>query len=157
MPNGFTVTLERFKRDDVVKLGQIQSSFAKIGITVKLNITEGYGYYDSAWLNSTLGITDYDHRAIPNVFLNRIFKSTGDWNAAHYNNPKFDAAADRFMKAADFATKRAASKEIQTILLEDTPVIITYFANTITAVKKNLTGFRTTAIGYFDAARAKVT
>ncbi|MEK7295202.1 MAG: ABC transporter substrate-binding protein [Actinomycetota bacterium] len=158
VPNGFTVTLESFKRDDVVKLGQvIQSSFAKIGITVKLNITEGYGYYDFAWLNSTLGITDYDHRAIPNVFLNRIFKSTGDWNAAHYNNPKFDAAADRFMKAADFATKRAASKEIQTILLEDTPVIIVYFANTITAVNKNLTGFRTTAIGYFDAARAKVT
>ncbi len=158
VPNGFTVTLESFMRDDIVKLGQvIQSSFAKIGITVKLNITEGYSYYDFAWLNSSLGISDYEHRAIPNVFLNRVFKSTGDWSASHYSNPKFDAAADRFMKSADFATQRAASKVIQTILLEDTPVIIAYFANTISAVKRNLAGFRTTGIGHFDAAGAKLT
>jgi peptide/nickel transport system substrate-binding protein len=155
--NGFTVTLESFKRDDIVKLGQvIQSSFAEIGITVKLNITEGYGYYDFAWLNSSLGITDYGHRGIPNVYLNRAFKSTGDWSACHYNNPKFDAAADRFMKSADFAKQRVASKEIQTILLEDTPIIIAYFANTITAVKKNLSGFRTTGMGHFDSAGAKL-
>ncbi|MHB1130188.1 MAG: ABC transporter substrate-binding protein [Ilumatobacteraceae bacterium] len=156
---GFTVTLESFKRDDIVKLAQIiQPSFAQIGITVKLNITDGYGYYDHAWLNSDLGINDYDdHRAIPDVFLNRIFKSTGDWNAAHYNNPKFDAAADRFIKAADFAKRRLASKELQTILLEDTPVIIAYFANTITATKKNLKGFRTTGMGHFDATGANLT
>lgn len=156
--DGFTVTLESFKRDDIVKLGQVvQSSFKEIGITVKLNITEGYGYYDYAWLNSELGITDYDHRGIPNVYLNRVLKSTGDWNAAHYNNPKFDAAADRFMKSADFTKQRLASKEIQTILLDDTPVIIAYFANTISAVQKGLTGFRTTGMGHFDATRAKLT
>ena len=158
VPNGFTVTLESFMRPDIVKLGQvIQTSFAKIGITVKLNIAEGFSYYDFDWLNSSLGISDYDHRTIPNFFLNRIFKSTGDLSASHYNNPKFDAAADRFMKSADLATQRAASKEIQSILLEDTPVIIAYFANTISAVRNNLTGFRTTGIGHFDAAGAKLT
>jgi peptide/nickel transport system substrate-binding protein len=156
VPNGFTVTLESFKRDDIVKLGQVvKSSFAEIGITVNLNITEGYGYYDFAWLNSNLGITDYGHRGIPNVYLNRAFKSTGDWSACHYNNPAFDAAADRFMKTADFTKQRVASKEIQTILLADTPIIISYFANTITAVKKNTTGFRTTGMGHFDAAGTK--
>lgn len=153
VPNGFNVTLESFKRDDIVKLGQvIKSSFAEIGINVNLNITEGFGYYDFAWLNSNLGITDYGHRGIPNVYLNRAFKSTGDWSAAHYNNPAFDAAADRFMKSADFTKQRAASKEIQTILLADTPIIISYFANTITVVKKNTSGFRTTGMGHFDAA-----
>lgn len=155
VPNGFTVTLESFKRDDIVKLGQIiQSSFKEIGIVVKLNITDGYGFYDFTWLNSSLGIADYGHRAIPNVFLNRVFKSTGDWSASHYKNPKFDAAADRFMKSADLAKQRLASKEIQTILLEDTPVIIAYFASTIAAVRKNLAGFRTTGVGHFDAAGA---
>lgn len=155
--DGFTVTLESFKRDDIIKLGQvIESSFREIGITVKLNITEGYGYYDYVWLNSELGITDHPHRGIPNFYLNRVLNSIGDLNPSHYNNPKFDAAADRFMKSANFAKQRLASKEIQTILLEDTPVIIAYFANTITAVKKNLRGFRTTGMGHFDATGAKL-
>lgn len=104
-------------------------------------------------MNSELGITDYPHRGIPNFYLNRVLKSVGDLNPSHYNNPKFDAAADRFMKSADLAKQRLASKEIQTILLEDTPVIIAYFANTISAVQKGLSGFRTTGMGHFDATR----
>lgn len=153
--DGFDVTLESFKRDDIDLLGQvIQSSFKEIGINVTLNITEGYGYYDQAWLNSELGITDYGHRGIPNVYLNRAYKSTGDWNAAHYKSATFDAAADKFMTSADFAVQQEASKEIQEILLDDTPIITPYFANTITPVSNKLTGFRTTGMGHFDAAGA---
>lgn len=155
VPDGFDVTLESFKRDDIDLLGQvIQSSFKEIGINVTLNITEGYGYYDQAWLNSELGITDYGHRGIPDVFLNRAYKSTGDWNAAHYKSSAFDAAADKFMTSSDFAVQQAASKEIQEILLEDTPIITPYFANTITPVSNKLSGFRTTGMGHFDAAGA---
>lgn len=156
--DGFDVTLESFKRDDIDLLGQvIQSSFKEIGINVTLNITEGYGYYDQAWLNSELGITDYGHRGIPNVYLNRAYMSTGDWNAAHYKSPAFDAAADKFMTSADFAGQQAASKEIQEILLDETPIITPYFANTITPVSNKLVGFSTTGMGHFDAAGATLT
>ncbi len=49
------------------------------------------------WLDSPLGITDYGHRGVPNVFLTAPLTSAGTWNAAHFKN-----SAVRRARRADF-------------------------------------------------------
>ena len=49
---------------------------AEIGIKLKPNVTPAGTYYGDAvfgkspWLDSVMGITDYGHRGVPNLFLN---------------------------------------------------------------------------------------
>ena len=50
------------------------------------------GWGTTPWLNTPMNITDWGHRAVPNVLLDSAFKSKGVWNAAHYSNKKFDTA-----------------------------------------------------------------
>ena len=55
----------------------------------------------SDWLDSPLGITDYGHRGVPNVFLNAPLTSEGTWNAAHFKNPQYDKLVADFVAALD--------------------------------------------------------
>ena len=79
------------------------------------------------WLNTPLNITDYGHRAVPNVFLTSAFKTGGVWNAADYSNKTFDKAVDAYTAALTLSQQRKFAGVAERILLRDTPVIIPYF------------------------------
>ncbi len=64
------------------------------------------GWGNTPWLNAPMNITDWGHRAVPNVYLTSAFKSKGVWNAAHYSNKAFDRPAKSYIGA--IALKDAA-------------------------------------------------
>ena len=152
-PDGFEVQLDSYHRADIDLLSQVAVAAGKeIGINIKLNLQDNY--YDKAWLNSDMGITDYGHRGVPNVYLNAALKSDGVWNAAHYKSADFDAAAKAFISAPEAVAQKAASKKVQEILLEDSPMVIANFGDVLTIVRKNLTGLKTTGMGHVEATEA---
>ncbi|MDB5659252.1 MAG: peptide transporter substrate-binding protein [Cypionkella sp.] len=76
MAGGFeaTLTTERYLEiPDYAVL--IQNAVKEIGGDIQLNIMDQGSYYgdavagNSPWLDSEMGITDYGHRGVPNVFL----------------------------------------------------------------------------------------
>ena len=108
-PKGFKITLTTEKTGEIPQLAQIiQRSVKAIGIDMKLVILTSTAYFAGAqdgpplgwgttpWLNAPMNITDWGHRAVPNVLINSAFKSKGVWNAAHYSNKAFDKAANAF-------------------------------------------------------------
>ena len=60
----------------------------------------------SPWLDSVMGITDYGHRGVPNVFLNAPLQSKGVWNAAHFKNPTYDGLVKEYTAALDIDAQR---------------------------------------------------
>ena len=159
-PKGFSVTLTLPKYYEEPQLAQIlQASAKKIGIDIKLNIMTYTAVYAGTytggktgkgsvpWLNSPMFITDYGHRAVPNVFLNSAFKTGGVWNAANYSNKAFDKAVDGYSAALTLSEQRKYAGIGQRILLKDTPVIIPYFFNWTQAASKKVKGFVPAAIG----------
>ena len=84
------------------------------GIKLKPNITPAGTYYGDAvfgkspWLDSVMGITDYGHRGVPNVFLNAPLQSKGVWNAAHFHNPTLRRAGEGVLGGAGH--RRAARR-----------------------------------------------
>ena len=164
---GFEVDLSSYSRDDINLLAPfLKSSLAEIGITV--NIKQSDAYYsepfnstkskkaeNNFWLESNFGITDFGHRGSPDVVLNRVFKSTGDWNAAQYKSDEMDAAIDAFVTGATPEERQAAAKSIQEIALEDTPYIFLYFEVATGATRKGLTGFYANGMAQFESASAR--
>ncbi len=158
--SGVDVTLSTWDRADLKLYAQVVQAAAKeVGINVTLNVTDAGTYYDDtkspSWLKSDFGITEYGHRGVPNVYLTSSLSSKGTWNAAHYNSADFDAAAKTYIESADITTQKAASKKIQEILLEDSPVVFGFFGSTLDVSKKGLTGNYTNGINVLETTKAK--
>jgi peptide/nickel transport system substrate-binding protein len=84
---------------------------------------------------------------VPNVFLSAPLMSDGTWNAAHFKNPQYDGLVKQYIAAVDLQSQRSYAKQIQTLLLDETPIIFAYFYNYLSATRAGLSGLRATAMG----------
>ena len=110
----------------------------------------------SPWLDSSLGITDYGHRGVPNVFLQAPLMSTGTWNSAHFNNKDYDALVTSFVAALDLEAQQATAGQIQRLLLDETPLLQTYFYDFLTVTKAGMAGVVSTAMGHLMLGQASL-
>jgi peptide/nickel transport system substrate-binding protein len=154
-------TWDGFELPDLAQI--LQNEGAKIGLKLTPNVTPAGTYYGDAvfgkspWLDSVIGITDYGHRGVPNLFLNAQLSSKGVWNAAHFKNPTFDGLVKDYTAALDIGSQRAAAKKIQLLLLDETPNIYAYFYYFLTGTKKNVGNVEVSAMGHYDITKAGFT
>jgi peptide/nickel transport system substrate-binding protein len=160
-PNGFTTHLTTESLGEIPQLAQIVVQSAKeIGVTIGLTVETSTKYYGnflfgtSDWLDATMSLVDYGHRGVPNAFLTATLGTinaktgTGAWNAAHFSNAQYDKLVGQYVAASDVSTQQDIAGQIQTLLLNETPVIIPYFYNYLTATAKNVAGAYPTAVGH---------
>jgi peptide/nickel transport system substrate-binding protein len=174
VPNGFEVDLSTWNREDINQLAlALKESLKKINIKVNLKIDSSdaakyysanpypsvkgkvFEYDNNTWLASNLGIVDWAGRGVPDMYLMREWRSTGDWNASHVNSPKLDKAIDTYMAALTPAKKKEASKLIQEASLDQTPYLVLYNANVLNVVRKGVSNLKVNAIGQIDATNVK--
>jgi peptide/nickel transport system substrate-binding protein len=153
MPNGFSVKLTTLKYQEIPQYVQvIQQAVKAAGITIELNIEDTDAYYGKAvfgqsdWLDSVMGATNYGHRSVPNVALAAPLKSDGTWNAAHFKNKDYDSLVNQYVASLDLQTQRASAGKIQELLLDETPVLFTYFYDFLTATTKKVAGVKASAM-----------
>jgi peptide/nickel transport system substrate-binding protein len=138
----------------------VQNDLKAAGIDVNLNITDGATYYGDAvygkspWLDSSFGITEYGHRGVPNVFLGAPLKSDGTWNSAHFKNKDYDKLVTDYVSAIDLDSQRSSAKQIQELLLDEVPIVFSYFYFYLTATKKSVAGVDVSAMGHVDVTQA---
>jgi peptide/nickel transport system substrate-binding protein len=151
---GFDVTLTTERYTDIPEYAQLVQNFAKaIGIRIGLKVETQALYYgksipgQSDWLDSAVGITDYAHRGVPNTLLGNPLLSNGPWNAAHFKSAAYDAMVPRYVKALDLQAQQRAARDIQQLLLDETPLIISYFPDLLVPVRKGVTGLVPIAAG----------
>jgi peptide/nickel transport system substrate-binding protein len=159
--SGFSTQLIGNNTLEIPQYGQIVAQAAKsIGVTIKTKFEDSGTYYGKAtfgnsdWLDATMSLVDYGHRSVPNVFLTAPLQTinakngTGPWNAAHFSNSQYDKLSKQYIAAVDLTTQKQIAGQIETLLLEQTPIIFGYFYNYLAASAKNVTGIYPTAIGH---------
>ena len=164
MEDGFSVPLSGWQGFEMPDLAQlIQQDVREAGIRINLNITDQATYFgeatygNSPWLDSTMGITEYGHRGVPNVVLGAPLKSDGTWNGAHFKNKRYDALVEGYVAALDLDEQRRASRQIQDLLLDESPILFTYFYYFLSGAKDYVAGVETNAMGHTDVSRAGLT
>jgi peptide/nickel transport system substrate-binding protein len=140
----------------------VQNAGKELGINVKIELRDDY--YDSYWVSwdantpgSDLGITDYGHRGVPDVFLNAPLLSVdkgGVWNAAEFANADYDAAVATYTSSVDLQSQQAAALKIQEILQDESPLMIPYNFNFMSAAQKNISGVTNSGMGQVYAENA---
>jgi peptide/nickel transport system substrate-binding protein len=138
----------------------IAQSAAAIGVKINLKVETSTQYYgkdtfgNSDWLDATMSLVDYGHRSVPNVFLTAPLETinaktgTGSWNAAHFSNAQYDKLVGQYIAAVDLSTQKSLAGQIETLLLDQTPIVFGYFYNYLTATAQGVTGVYPTAIGH---------
>jgi peptide/nickel transport system substrate-binding protein len=167
MGDGFTVQLDTWNGFEIPDLAQlVKNNAQEIGVTINLKITDAGTYYgdgvfgNSTWLDSVMGITDYGHRPVPNVYLTSALSGDpkiGVWNSAHFANDQYDQLVTDYVAALDLESQRGLAKQIQELLLEETPIIFPYFYYFLSAAKPTLQGAVSAATGQFDLSKAGFT
>lgn len=162
VPRGFSTPLLTEQLQEVPQFAEIiKQSAAQIGVTINLDVMSQNQYYgqgvfgNSPWLDGEMSIVDYGARAVPNVFLEAPLQSInaksgqGSWNAARFNNSTYEKLSKEYISAPDLSTQRRLAKQIELLLLDETPIIYAYFYDYLSASQKNVTGTYPTAQGQF--------
>jgi peptide/nickel transport system substrate-binding protein len=154
-----TLTTERFvEMPDYAVI--IQNAVRAVGVQLSLNVEEQSAYYGRAtfgasdWLDSEMGIEDYAHRGVPNIFLTATLGSRGTFNAAHFRNAEYDRLVAGYIAALEPSAQRDAAGRIQRLLLEETPIIAAYFYDWLSVTTRQIRGVRPTAMGHLFLAEA---
>jgi peptide/nickel transport system substrate-binding protein len=158
---GFSTQLITEQFVEIPQYAQIVAQAAQeIGVKVNLKVESSSAYYGKAtfgnsdWLDATMSLVDYGHRSVPNVFLTaplettNAAKGTGPWNAAHFKNPQYDKLVGQYIAASDVSSQKTIAGQIETLLLDQTPIIFGYFYNYLSATAQGVTGVYPTAIGH---------
>jgi peptide/nickel transport system substrate-binding protein len=152
-PNGFKTTLRADIYQEIPQLAQvIKQSVSAIGIDIALDVESQSQYYgkatfgDSDWLDSVMSLVNYGDRGVPNVFLDAAYTTHGSWNAAHFHNPAYDKLFTQYVAAVDLPTQKRLAGQIERLLLDQTPVVIPYYIDGLTATTKSVQGVNPTSI-----------
>jgi peptide/nickel transport system substrate-binding protein len=163
MAKGFQTTLTTESYLEIPQYAQIiQNAVKEIGGDIKLNILDQGAYYGDAvygkspWLDSDMGITDYGHRGVPNVYLSAPLRSDGTWNSAHFKNPDYDKLVSSYVASLDLESQRATSGKIEKLLLDETPVIFGYFYDFLVPTLKTVADVQPTAMGHVYLHKASI-
>lgn len=128
-PDGLDLTFYVPNSGDRPALAQaLAAQWEEAGIRVEIELQDEATYYaDSGWLEVDLGITGWGARPTAQLFLDQYVKSGQPYNEAHYNDPEVDALIERAGVSTIEQERVAIYHEIQRILLERGPFIISYF------------------------------
>jgi peptide/nickel transport system substrate-binding protein len=152
-PNGFSTTLTTEQYQEIPQLAQvIAQATSKIGVQMKLKVENQTNYYGKAtygnsdWLDAIVSLVDYGDRGVPNVFLEAPLTSNGPWNAAHFKNKTYDGYVKQYVAAVDLQTQKTLAGKIENLLLQETPLVIPYFIDGLTATASTVHGVKPTSI-----------
>jgi len=160
-PNGFSTTMDTEIYQEIPQLAQvIVADAAKAGIKIAPKIQSQTVYYgkstygNSPWLDGIMSLVDYGDRGVPNVYLTAPLTSAGTWNAARFKNKTYDSLVKQYVAATDLQTQKQIAGKIENLLLQETPIVIPYWIDGLTASTQQVNGLNPTSIAqlYLNAA-----
>jgi peptide/nickel transport system substrate-binding protein len=159
--SSFTASLATEQYEEVPQLATvIQQAASKIGVKINLKVETQSSYYGKAtfgnsdWLDAEMSLVDYGDRGVPNVFLESPLATGGPWNAAHFNNKTYDNLVKQYVAAVDLQTQKQVAGKIENLLLQETPIVIPYFIDGLTASTPKVHGLNPTSTSQIFLADA---
>jgi peptide/nickel transport system substrate-binding protein len=153
--SSLSATMYTEQYEEIPGLAQtIAAQAAKAGINIKLKVETQAAYYGKAtygnsdWLDGEMSLVDYGDRGVPNVFLQATLTKGGT---------EYDNLVAQYIATVDLSIQRSIAGKIEKLLLNETPLIIPYFYDNLTAVTPSVKGAQPTAISQILLKNASLT
>ena len=133
----------------------IQQQLALIGIDIKLDVNppaalrEQMAQGKSPWFRGSW-IADYpDAENYMTLFYSANHSPNGP-NYTHFTSPKFDRLYEKALKETDEQKRRQMYREMDSLVMDEAPVIVLYYDQILHFTHKNISGMRTNAMNALD-------
>ena len=147
-PNGITVTMATNKYEEIPQYAQlIKAQCEPAGIKVNIDLMAYDEYYsgkgaNQVWLSVPMGITEWNPRPTPSVFIQAMLLPDSVWSSSHWNNAEFSTLFNQYMSTVDEAKRLEFATKMATIEQNETPTLQAFWITQLRAMKKNLYGVR---------------
>jgi peptide/nickel transport system substrate-binding protein len=164
--SGISATLHAVKLQEAPDLAVlVRNNAAEAGFDLKVSVEDGTTFYAKSWCPAEpknppcsgadeIGIVDYGHRGVPDIYLNASLATNGAWNSAQYSNPEYDQAFRDYQASVGVDAQKEAAGKIEEILLEDSSTLFPYFFNYLSAHSQDFANIGATAIGHMFLGNA---
>jgi peptide/nickel transport system substrate-binding protein len=138
----------------------VQSELQEVGIKAKVEIHQGsslreliaknnVNFFRGSW------IADYpDAENYLAVFYSKNFVPNGP-NYTHFHSKKFDELFEQSFYENNDTLRFKLYQEMENIVLEEAPMVILFYDQSVRLLPKNVTGIPTNALNILDLKRAK--
>ena len=155
----------------------VQQQAAEAGFDFSVRVTPNSDFYGEFWCagaewgaqpdtggptrpcgaSSPVGIVDYGHRPVPDIFLTRALQTDGDWNSSNYASSEFDDLVTQYQGAVDVAGQTTAINAIQQHLHNEAPALYPAFFDYLSGHSDSVAGLQVTALGHLQLQNAGFT
>ena len=155
----------------------VQQQAAEAGFDFSVRVTPNSDFYGEFWCagaewgaqpdtggptrpcgaSSPVGIVDYGHRPVPDIFLTRALQTDGDWNSSNYASSEFDDLVTQYQGAVDVAGQTTAINAILQHLHNEAPALYPAFFDYLSGHSDSVAGLQVTALGHLQLQNAGFT
>jgi peptide/nickel transport system substrate-binding protein len=131
--------------DLAVPDGDFRTAYAQVykeqaalaGINININILPSSAFWDQ-WQQWPFSVTGWNARVPATSNINLALRCGAAWTESYYCNPDLDALLDQVDATVDVAARRELYCQIQTIMQDDGPYLIPFWAVEFGATRSNV-------------------
>ncbi len=130
---------------DIVLLMQREAQ--KIGLKLNINKVPNDGYWGAVWMKTPMNVTTWNMRPTANVMMNLAFAPDAPWNDSLWANDRMGELLVQSRAATDEALRHEMYCEMQTLISNESGMIIPAHRNYLDAKSDKIEGIGRMPLG----------
>ena len=128
-----------------------QANCAKIGFDLKLKKVPTDGYWGAVWMNEPLNVVTWNMRPTAQSQMAIQFGPGASWNDTYWNNDQMGVLLQEVLGVTDPAKRHEMVCEMQTLIHENSGMVIPAFSNLNDGIASNIMGMPKVPLGQLGA------
>ncbi len=124
-----------------------QANCAKIGFDLKIKKVPADGYWGAIWMKEPVNVVNWLMRPTANAQMSVQFAPGAPWNDTYWNNDRMGELLKLSLAETDPDKRHALYCEMQTLIHNESGMVIPAFANVNDGIAKNVMGIPKVPIG----------
>ncbi|MCF8113059.1 MAG: ABC transporter substrate-binding protein [Desulfotignum sp.] len=125
----------------------LQRECANVGFDLKIKKVPNDGYWGAVWMKTPMHVSDWNMRPTANIMLNIAFAPDAKWNDSQWKNERMGKLLQAAWSETDAAKRAQLHCEMQTLVSEESGVIIPVHKNSVDGISDNVKGMTRSPLG----------
>lgn len=130
----------------------LQQEAKKIGLDLNVKRVPNDGYWGSVWMKTPMHVGDWNMRPTATIMMSIAFSPEANWNESHWRSDRMGRLLKEARATTDQAKMAELQCEMQTLISEESGVIIPVHKNSIDGLSSIVKGMSRNPLGTLGGA-----
>lgn len=125
----------------------LQRECSNVGFDLKIKKVPNDGYWGAVWMKTPMHVSDWNMRPTANIMLNIAFAPNAKWNDSQWKSERMGKLLTSAWAETDSAKKAQLHCEMQTLVSEESGMIIPVHKNSVDGISDKVRGMTRSPLG----------